>query len=177
MMNNLENIKTMIMSYNTETILNVEFVKNYLRIDNSEDDLIIKNYIETAVLFAEKYLGIELCDKNVEYSFFILQNTKTLQNDIFRNINKDDIISIENNGTYIENFLVENDIVSFEEGIAGKLNITILKRASFKNISANLKQALLCHIASMYQNKDGDCEIPKTTLQIYDFNKDVKLGL
>ena len=167
----------MIVSYNTENILNVEFVKNYLRIDNSEDDLIIKNYIETAILFAEKYIGIELCDKNIEYSFFISQNTKTLKDDIFKNTNKNSIVSIENNGICIENFSVENDTISLEECIAGKTNITITKQASFKNISSNLKQALLCHIASMYQNKDGDCKIPKTTLQIYNFNKDIELGL
>lgn len=42
---------------------------------------------------------------------------------------------------------------------------------------ADIKQALLYHIAQIYQNKTGENQAPEASNEIYDMYRDVKIGL
>lgn len=42
---------------------------------------------------------------------------------------------------------------------------------------ADVKQALLYHIAQIYQNKIGDNQAPEASNEIYNMYKDIKIGI
>lgn len=49
----------------------------------------------------------------------------------------------------------------------------------FDNVKnqSDIKQALLYHIAQIYQNKTGDNQTPEASCEIYDLYRDIKIGI
>lgn len=90
-------------------ILSLDYIKNYLRIDNNLDDEFLTECFKTAIFYANSVLGIRLHKR--------------------------------------------------------------------KYVSNDIKQALLYHIATIYQNKDGNHEIPKASNDIYNMHRDIKIGI
>lgn len=94
---------------NTNKIISLEYIKNYLRIDHNYDDEFLLNCLSTALIYANNFM-----------------------------------------------------------------NTTLQKQT---NISNDLKQALLYHIATIYENKNGNHEIPQASKDIYNLYRNVRTGL
>ena len=52
-----------------------------------------------------------------------------------------------------------------------------LQLASSEEFGEDIKQAILYHVASMYQNREGDAFVPEAAMEIYKTRRGVRIGL
>ena len=170
--NNVINENIKIIEFDTENVLKLEYVKNYLRIDNNKDDEFLKNAISTATLYAEKIIGKIIGEKQIEISFYAKKDiSKIEKNNIFIN----EVISFNVNDEVLEsnNYYLQNGKILLNHPING--NIKVCFKTGNNYINEDIKQAVLYHIATIYQNKNGSFEIPKATMEIYNSYRDIKI--
>ena len=174
-MNNKKNEVIKVIESNEDNILNLDYVKNYLRIDNEYDDEFLTEAIKTAVSFCEKTIGKYISNKKIKYDFTQALNTKTISFE--KNDEKYDIDEVESiiiNGYNVEEteYQIENGEIVFNNNITGR--IVLVCNIKIEHIESDIKQALLFHIASIYQNKSGLCKVPDASMEIYNMNKKIR---
>jgi len=52
-----------------------------------------------------------------------------------------------------------------------------LKLVSAEEFSEDIRQAILYHVASMYQNREGDVFVPEAAMEVYKTRRGVRIGL
>lgn len=52
-----------------------------------------------------------------------------------------------------------------------------LKLVSAEEFGEDIRQAILYHVASMYQNRDGNVCVPEASIEIYKVHRGVRIGL
>ena len=73
--------------------------------------------------------------------------------------------------SFVKNYLrIDNDL-DFARQASG------LKLASAEEFSEDIRQAILYHVASMYQNREGDAFVPEAAMEIYKTRRGVRIGL
>lgn len=158
-------------------------VKNFLRVDIITDDDLITRIIKTAIKQCELYTGKTLITKTYKYSFYnsIIQAVKLLYAPI-QSISSVKVVNEENSETTI------NSSVYFIDTIGGILNFKTVPANFYRldityiagygsnatDVPEELKQAMLIHIARMYDDKNGYSILPKTSLDIYKKHKIVR---
>ena len=92
---------------------------------------------------------------------------------------EDNILTLE----YVKNYL-RIDYNDDDEFLTNCIEMSLLYArgklgTKFDNVKkqADIKQALLYHIAQIYQNKTGESQAPEASNEIYNMYKDVKIGL
>lgn len=151
-------------------------VKNFLRVDISTDDSLITRIIKTAVKQCELYTQKTLITKTYKYSFYtsIRQAVKLLYTPVqsitsIKTVDEENEETVVNSGSYFVDTV--GGILNFNTVPANFYRIDITYITGYGN-SANdvpeeLKQAMLIHIARMYDDKNGYSILPKTSLDIY----------
>ena len=174
----MDNEKIKVIEYYTNNIFNIDYVKNYLRIDNNFDDDFLKNSIITANNFAERSINKTICLKEYKLSFYTKNNIKNLKKlDLIMPLPVVEIneVLIDDNVILSENFEIKNGKIIFSCDISGKIEIIFKAGLYGDEISEDIKQAMLFHIASIYQNKGGNCSIPQASKDIYNIYRDIKI--
>ena len=171
-MNNKKNEKLTTLESNTDNVFSLEYVKNYLRIDNEYDDEFLQEAIKTAITFAEKMINHDISNKKIQYSFIQTLNTKQIA---VENKEINDVETLLIDGVEKQkdtNFTITNGKIEFNENISG--NILIVFTTNITTIESDIKQAILFHIANIYQNKSGLCKVPDASMEIYNMNKQIR---
>ena len=174
----MTNEKIKIVEYYTDNIFTIDYIKNYLRIDNNFDDNFLINSIITANNFAEKMINRTICLKKYELSFYTDKNITNLKNiDLkipFPVIEINEVLA-NNNIISGENYEINNYKILFKKDITGEIKITFKAGYYSDEIQEDIKQSMLFHIASIYQNKSGNCTIPQVSKEIYSLYRDIRI--
>ena len=166
-----ENLK--IIEENILDLISLGYVKNYLRIDNDCDDEFIKNTIYFAYDYAEKTTGKTFGFKKYELTFSTEKSVLKIDKmPIFIN----EVLSFYANDLELsrDEYQLKNGILFLNKAISGDIKITFLAGSNMP-LPADIKQAILFHIANIYQNKNGDCQVPQATQEIYDLYRKIKI--
>lgn len=162
------------------SIISLEEIKNYLRIDFNNDDILLQNALNTATRQCELSISKSLNIKTYILSYFsnISQLVK-LKFDPIISITKVIVIDNYNQHTQLNeneyNFDNINSTIKFKKQLINFYRVDIYYRAGFEKIPEDLKQGILYHIAKIYEDKSGYNPIPKSSNAIYKTYKQIKL--
>lgn len=178
-------------------IIALKEIKNWLRIDNAQDDYILESLRVTCVDYAEKYTGIYFIQKSVVINFSGLQTTKyerypyiDLPKSYISSVQK--VESIQDStatlilGTY---YTFKNDSNGIRRIIFTTLpaydttepypfivSFTSGFGASSSDIPDGIKIAIKTHIAYLYENRgdvqsEGALSVSKETISLLNMYK------
>lgn len=165
---------------NTTLPIELNFVKSFLKIDFEDDDDLIKNIIKTAITQCETNINKSLIQKTFIYSLYELKrNSLILPYSPIISIDNIKIIDFQQNTTTLENteYFLDNigNILNFKNKPNNFYRIDIEYQAGLEKINDELIQALLMHIARMYEDRSGYSPIPLNSLNIYKKYKQIRL--
>lgn len=162
--------------------LSVFDVQTYLRIDGEFEFDLITSMIKAAVNSAEDYLGKSIIKKKYKASYdeYIL-NEITLPKSPILSITEMRVINFDNSVNIIDSsryYLSSgNEKLICDTEFTGKR----IEIDFFAGISETaeatpdyIKQALLNHIASMYERKTASSQIPELAKYLYNFHRKVR---
>ncbi len=165
-------MKYQIINIDNTTVLDLEFVKSYIRIKSKEDDFLIHNMINTAIEFAENYLNIALFVKKIiviaESSIVELPLTPLLEISV---------ISINNSIIKASEYELYKDSVILKNSISSQDRVTIEYKAGYQkaeNIPYPIITGMMLHIVSMYDSRFGDVSPSQNILQLYNSYKKIR---
>ena len=173
-MNNYFSDKNLsIVSFDITNLFDLRYVKNYLRIDNDLDDEFLKNAISTACKYAEQTTGKIFGKKTLKLSIY----TKKPISKIEENFRFDEILNICADGTELteNDYYLDNGVLILRSSKSGNISIIFKSGIDESEIDADLKQAMLYHIATIYQNKDGNFSVPQASQAIYNSYRNIRL--
>jgi len=179
-MNNFKYPVLNVKSVSDTLSIDLTSVKSFLRIDISDDDSLITRLIKTATTECEAQINKTIIEKTYIYSIYDLKSKVIhLPFPPVKSITSIKIIDYEEKITIVENthyyFDGINGTINFDTEFSNFYRIDIEYIAGMIEINPELIQALLMHIASMYENKNGDLEIPVYTMNVYSRYKRIKL--
>ena len=151
--NSILNLKTDALSLAVELAV----VKNFLKVDFNDDDTLITKMIKTATTQCETFINKTLVETIT--SITITNNdftTYTLDSDLY---NLDTI----------------GGVVNLKEKLNNFYRIDIEYTAGLTSINDELVQALLMHIARMYEDRSGYSPIPTNSANIYRKYKQIRI--
>jgi len=178
----------------TELPVSLAEVKAYLKIDSAVEDALITSLIQTAGLCFEAMTGVILITKSFLTKRIIWDNyqlrRRFISDIILRYYNSEDTLTVvlpSEYDIYEENaydILITNLSKSLSTNKTQPIEIEF--KAGFGDdssfIPANIKIALMQHIASMYENR-GDCAdsncsnlLPPLSRSIYSQYRGVEIG-
>ena len=173
--NPLLNIKTK----SEKSVLNLDEVKNYLKIDFSEDDELLSNFIDTAQCQCETFINKSLTERVLVYSLYNYRDTILLPYSPINLIESVIGIGLDGSQEEVENYTLDSvgDILIFN-GLKKYYRLDIEYSAGYKtseSIPVDLKQAMLMHIARMYEDRTGYSQLPINSMNIYRKYKQIKI--
>lgn len=165
---------------NTTLPIELNFVKNFLKVDFDEDDDLITNIIKTAITQCETNINKSLVQKTFIYSLYELKDSSLiLPYPPIISITSIKIIDYQQNEITLENteYFLDNigNILNFKNKSNNFYRIDIEYKAGLTTINDELIQALLMHIARMYEDRSGYSPIPLNSLNIYKKYKQIRL--
>ena len=163
-----------LIEFDATTILSLNYIKNYLRIDNDCDDEFLQNALLTAISYTETITGYILGIKTLKTQITLKTATQKIK-DFPYAVNE--VISIINNGENLQStdYTIDDGEISFTHHISGTLEIEFKTGVESQSIPQDIKQAILQHIATMYQNKHGNYEIPQAVKNTYSQYKKIRI--
>ena len=170
---NYDNENLKIIEENILDLISLEYVKNYLRIDNDCDDEFIKNTIYFAYDYAEKTTGKIFGLKKYELTFSTEKSVLKIDKmPIFIN----EVFNFSQNNIELtqDEYSLKNGVLFLSKAVSGAIKITF-SAGSNTLLPADIKQAILFHVANIYQNKNGDCQVPQATQEIYGLYRKIKI--
>ena len=169
-----------VISEETNSILSLEEIKNFLRIDFKDDDVLLQKALNTATRQCELKIGQTLNPK-----IYLMSIYNSLTSDKIK-LKCEPIISVEkiehvddNEITTIiptANYRVNQDLslIKFLNVPTNFYKLDITYKAGYITVPDDLKQGLLFHIAKIYEDKTGFYPIPKASNNIYKFYQKIK---
>lgn len=169
-----------IISEEENTIITLNEIKNFLRIDFSDDDDLLKKSLNTATKQCEIAISQTLNKKTYKLSFYNQVNKIVkLNNPPIINITSVKTVDTEGKEIEINQDLYNLDIISgiliFKCQLNNFYRIDIVYSAGYENVPEDLKQGILFHVAKMYEDKCGYSPIPKASFNIYKNYKTIRL--
>ncbi|HCR86348.1 MAG TPA: hypothetical protein DIV86_06685 [Alphaproteobacteria bacterium] len=162
--------------------LSVFEVQTYLRIDGDFEYDLIESMIKAAVNAAEDFIGKTIIkkkykasfDENIEYETFLPKQPVLSVSEV-RIINADDSTSIVDDSRYY--LSSGNEKLICDTIFSGK-RIEVDYFAGISETAETtpdfIKQALLNHIANMYERKTASSNIPELARYLYNFHRRVR---
>jgi len=179
-MNTLKNPILNITTDASSLAINLSTTKEFLKIDFEEDDELITKLIKTATNQCETHINKTLIEKTYTYSLYELKNNSiTLPYPPIKSINKIKTSDKTNTSTTLStsNYILDEigGILNFTSKPENFYRLDIEYIAGLTTINDELIQALLMHIARMYEDRSGYSPIPANSLNIYKKYKQIKL--
>jgi uncharacterized phiE125 gp8 family phage protein len=146
-------------------------VKNYLKIDHDHDDSLVKDMILAAENAAEKYLGISVFVKIKTLSL-----TQVLSHKVaLRYAPAQEILVITMRGKKMDkkNYYLcdDNQHIYFKQLVNAPVKIEYIAGYKPQELPASIKQAMLIHVAAMYQKREFSENIPLFASGLYQHHK------
>ena len=173
-MKNYQNEKIVVVESNTLDILPLKYVKNYLRIDNDCDDEFLLNAIATACNYAENLTGKIIGEKTIQLTFYSGNGIFQIDKD---KLNIVTILSVYENDILIDadQYELKNGVINLKKAISGNIKVVFKAGEVIDDTLVDIRQAILYHVASIYNHKDGDFVVPQASMEIYNQYKPVRL--
>lgn len=155
-----------------QELINIEDIKKYLRISNSEDDNILTLMIESAIQYAENFMKISLVNKDIEVN--VTNSNKAYLP--FTPVAKITSIIIEDEEANIEDAFIEGNFLIMPHISCTKLKLQyIAGYEDIESIPAPIIQGIMVHIASMYDGRGEDLVPHINVLQMYQPYRKIKI--
>jgi hypothetical protein len=157
------------------SIFDLQTVKQYLKIDDNNDDNIINIIIDYAINYAQKITNTLISQDIYDIYVCDIQNNQIKLNlKPISNIN-----TIEANGMQLDSgteYIIENNCIIFNNSTT-ECRINLLGGyTSLALLPPELKMAILMHISAAYDNRSGTSQaVPFAVNNIY--NKIAKLRI
>lgn len=154
---------------NGDSPITLERAKGYLKVDGSDDNVVIQDLIATATQFGERYTGIDYRVKTWKLVFdefedrILLRKSKVATITSIKYLVDDSLVTIDSAvyslkiGTQFSEVLLASDQswpTDMDEVEAG---IEIIFVTGIPRYIEEYKTGILNHLAYMYQNR-GDCD-------------------
>ncbi|MDD2839742.1 MAG: head-tail connector protein [Rickettsiales bacterium] len=176
-------LKNPILNIKTEALtlaVDLAITKDFLKVDFSDDDELITKMIKTATNQCETHINKTVVEKVYVYSLYELRNnTVVLPYSPIKSIDEIRNNDLNNVGSVL---LVSDYILDDVGGILNFVNkpenfyrLDIEYTAGLTTVNDELIQALLMHVARMYEDRSGYSPIPTNSLNIYKKYKQIKL--
>ena len=151
-------------------LINLDEIKQCLRITTDTDDKIIKDLLEAALFQLEKYIGKTLIQKTYEQSAFDYDDSKV--NLLNRPVSE--VISVESNdGQEIKYYLEENSVILLEN-VKKPIKIKYVSGVFKDSLPGVFKTALMEIISYLY-NADLSQNSLDIILRNFHFLKEFRL--
>ncbi len=151
-------------------LINLDEIKQCLRITTDIDDKIIKDLLEAALFQLEKYIGKTLIQKTYEQSAFDYDDSKV--NLLHRPVSK--VISVESDdGKEIKYYLEKNSVILLEN-VKKPIKIKYVSGV-FKNSLPSVFKIAIMEIISYLYNADLSQNSLDTILKNFHFLKEFRL--
>lgn len=146
-------------------LLPLEEVKHFLRINGNHDDLLILNLMQTAIQFAENFLGFDIGKREVKY-FGIFEVKIVLRKPILR------IISVKS-GEENTFFTLNSNALIPNVKIGSEIEVHYLSGMEKSDFKGDLKTALIAHVLNLYDLKNGSGKVPSLSFEIYNQHRKI----
>ena len=169
-----------VISEEQNSILTLEEIKNFLRIDFNNDDALLQKALNTATRQCELKIGQTLNQKTYLMSIYnsLSSNMIRLKYGPILSVEKIECVDEHENVSLI---LTDSYKTILDVGVVKFLNIPlnfyrldIIYKAGYINVPDDLKQGLLFHIAKIYEDKTGFYPVPKASNSIYKNYQKIK---
>lgn len=154
-----------------ENSLSLPLVKSYLRITDDYHDKLVATFIQAAVEFAEASTGLSVGLRKIEATISKISSLVRLPELPIQDI--EEVVIYPNSPK--ERILTKDDyffndikLLIYNETNIGH-DTKIIYTAGYKLIPALLADAMLTHIADMYDNRAGEGDVPLKSLNIYRY--------
>lgn len=160
------------------SIIDLSEIKNFLRIDFDEDDNLLNRLLKSAIKQCELYISRSITQKTYRLSLY--NRVGKFINLLYfpvTNVTSIDIIDKNNNTIKFKNYTFDqiSNKVTLNNIPTNFYRIDITYEAGYTKIPDDIKQALLFHVAKMYDDKIGYSPIPKASLNIYKNYKIIRM--
>ena len=175
MCRNIERLKI-----NKIEFISLELAKHYLRVDHNEDDVIIKEMLEIAVVVAENYLCINLNESSWKITIYEdlpflikLLNGPIVRVDSFKIYqNNGEILSLTDHHFMLDKYSEVIKIRQFHS--IEKAEIIYHTGCNPSLLPSPIRQGVLEHLVKMYDLRGSDQGIPLSVKSIYQPYKKVR---
>jgi uncharacterized phiE125 gp8 family phage protein len=158
--------------------LSLVVVKNYLKVDFTNDDTLIAEMIVAVRQFAENHMNLSLAAQSFEAIYenelpnFIVLPMSPIASII--SVIAEDLNGVQTN--FLSNMyrLAAERYLHFYQYVAGERIYVRYQTSNNLGLQADIKRAMLSHIALMYDER-GDAPIPADSLRIYNQYKMVRV--
>ena len=155
--------------------------KQYLRIDNENDDEMLAHMINIAALAAENYLGLKL--QETSWKMTIYNHLPISIKFVNKPISKIEQVKFIRNNKEISYLLPDQyflnnskDMLSFKRlHLAQKTEITYHTGYNETSLPATIKQGMLEHLARLYDFRGSDHGLPLAAKSLYQPYKQMRL--
>jgi uncharacterized phiE125 gp8 family phage protein len=153
-----------------EDLISLSTVKSYLRVDEDQEDSLLKLFTKSAIEYAESFTGLSLTQRLIEANFYNWK-IKSFNFPRFPAVAIHSVYVIDSLGKKreIKKYLYNDKKLSLEsEELSGyKLNIIYKAGYTTTTFPAMLAEALLAHIGVMYESRTGEMQAPLRSLNTY----------
>jgi hypothetical protein len=146
-------------------VIPLKELKHFLRINGEHDDMLLRSLTKTAIQFAENFLETEILKKEIKATF-VFKNKIVLKKPIL------EIISVKHGNEDIS-FKTEGKYLIPNVKIGSEIEIIYISGVEENHLKADLKAALMGHILSLYDLKNGGGKVPPFCLSIYNQYKNI----
>ncbi len=158
----------------------LEDVKSFLKVDFEDDDDFIKRLIKTASSQCETNINKTLVERTYIYSLYELKkNFIILPYQPIKSIEEIKLIKTDGSSINLNesDYIFDNigGIINIKSTLDNFYRLDIEYKAGLTTITDELIQAMLIHIARMYEDRSGYSSIPLTSMNIYKKYREVKL--
>lgn len=167
-MNNRDILK--IIELFPQDIWSLAEVKNYLRIEANYDDQLISSLIDTAINIAENFTKLTVISKRLQLIINI-KNQQKIQLK-YQPVNKllkiimiidEKELELSDKQYYLDQ--QKSILYWHEELLMGKLQIEYIAGFAKDNVPPAIKQAILMHVAEMYDQQKADSNFLSTEIK------------
>ncbi len=164
----------------TKLAIDLDDVKNFLKVDFNDDDDFITRLIKTASAQCETNINKTLVERTYVYSLYELrkqfivlpyQPIKSIENISLTKMDGS-ILNIEDENYDLD---IIGGIVNFKSLFDNFYRLDIEYKAGLSNIGDELIHAMLMHIARMYEDRSGYSAMPLSSMNIYKKYREVRL--
>lgn len=172
------NIEYQILEKNIEPIINIDFLKNYLRVSHDYDDDLIKLQLASAVEMTEKFLELQINQMVVRVDIPVMQKNITLPHKPITEIKYAMLIEGDN-----KTDLSDQLTIQYEQGVISPKSVDILDKkieviylAGFVNKMPPIVYNGLLHLVRrLYESEPNELLDPKILHDIFYSYRRVKI--
>lgn len=151
-----------------QDIITLEEVKNFLRIDNDEDNNLLNKLTQSAIETAEIHSGLLLRKHIIEEYFTSNYSSDTKFELSLTKKPCKSVIEVVCDGVKIEDseFKLENNHITIKKK-GHNFQVNYLAGLDKFEVSASVRIGILMHVSNMYDKRDGDNILPQNIVALY----------